>query len=305
MPSLDIFGFEALWSPYFLSILLLILGAYFLITIKIRTRFQNSEPLTIRQSTLFTISILLLYAIKGSPLDLMAHLMFYVHMIQMAVLVFIVPPLFILGIPVWIWRKTLSVRIINSIFRFFTKPIIALLLFNGLFSFYHVPIVFDHVMPNFWLHAGYSIVLFLVAIFMWWPLINELPEQDTLNGLKKVGYIFADGILLTPACALIIFADHSLYLTYSDPHVWAQSMKLCVGSSTFANLNISGPQLFSSMSLINDQQLGGVLMKVIQEIIYGVVLGRVFFEWYDKDKADSEQELKQNLNPYIVEQSPN
>jgi putative membrane protein len=305
VPSLDIFGFEALWSPYFLSILLLILGAYFLITIKIRTRFQNSEPLTIRQSTLFTISILLLYAIKGSPLDLMAHLMFYVHMIQMAVLVFIVPPLFILGIPVWIWRKTLSVRIINSIFRFFTKPIIALLLFNGLFSFYHVPIVFDHVMPNFWLHAGYSIVLFLVAIFMWWPLINELPEQDTLNGLKKVGYIFADGILLTPACALIIFADHSLYLTYSDPHVWAQSMKLCVGSSTFANLNISGPQLFSSMSLINDQQLGGVLMKVIQEIIYGVVLGRVFFEWYDKDKADSEQELKQNLNPYIVEQSPN
>jgi putative membrane protein len=299
--SLDIFGFEALWSPYFFAFLLLLIAAYFLITIKFRTRFQDSEPLTASQGWLFTISIALLYAIKGSPLDLMAHLMFYVHMIQMAVLVLIIPPLFILGIPVWLWRGLFTIRFIDSMFRFFTKPLIALILFNMFFSFYHVPMVFDHVMPNLWLHAGYSLLLFTVAIFMWWPLINEDPNYQTLNGIKKVGYIFAGGILLTPACALIIFVDHPIYLTYSDPHVWAKAMRLCVGSSNFSNLNLSGPQLFSSMSLIHDQQLGGVLMKVIQEIIYGVMLGRVFFEWYRKDQADSEREMKQTLNPSIVE----
>ena len=151
-----------------------------------------------------------------------------------------------------------------------------------------------------WLHAGYSILLFAVAIFMWWPLLNQMPEHQTLNGLKKVGYIFADGILLTPACALIIFADTPMYATYSDPHVWGQVMSLCVGSANFDSLNLSGPELFSSMSLLHDQQLGGVLMKIIQEIIYGVILGHVFFEWYRKDQADSEQEMKQPLNPLLI-----
>lgn len=190
--------------------------------------------------------------------------------------------------------------VIRPVFSLLTKPLISLILFNGFFSFYHVPLVFDHVMQNVWLHAGYSTLMFIFAIFMWWPLVNELPEHQSLSGLKKVGYIFADGILLTPACALIIFADTPMYATYADPQAWGQAMSLCVGAGNFANLNISGPELFSSMSLLHDQQLGGVIMKVIQEIIYGVFLGHVFFEWYKNDQKDSEKELQKNLQPSLV-----
>jgi putative membrane protein len=299
--TLDIFGFKALWSPYFLVSLLAVIAVYFLITVTFRSKFVDSEPLTKKQAGLFILSIALIYAIKGSPLDLMAHLMFYVHMISMATLVLVIPPIFIFGIPVWIWRKIFKINWVHTLFKFFTKPLIALIIFNGLFSFYHIPMIFDRVMQSFWLHAGYSLLLFIVAIFMWWPLINPVPEHQRLSGLKKVGYIFADGILITPACALIIFAPGSIYATYSDPEVWAQVMSLCVGPSTFAGLDISGPELFSSMSLLHDQQLGGVLMKIIQEIVYGVILAHVFFEWYRKDQADSEKELQQTLKPSLIE----
>ncbi|MDR7236156.1 cytochrome c oxidase assembly factor CtaG [Neobacillus drentensis] len=300
MLTLDIFGFKALWSPYFLLILIAITAGYFVFTTKYRSLFQDSEPLTKKQVSLFLLSMILLYAIKGSPIDLLAHLMFWVHMIQMAALVLVVPPIFIISVPNWVWRKLFSVEAIDSLFKVLTKPLFALIVFNGLFSFYHVPVIFDHVMQNVWLHAGYSILLLVVATFMWWPLLNQMPEHQTLSGLKKVGYIFADGILLTPACALIIFADSPMYATYSDPQVWGQVMSLCVGSANFASLNLSGPELFSSMSLLHDQQLGGVLMKIIQEIIYGVILGHVFFEWYRKDQADSEREMKQTLNPSLI-----
>ncbi|XJZ28374.1 cytochrome c oxidase assembly factor CtaG [Bacillota bacterium Lsc_1132] len=300
MLSFDIFGFQALWSPYYLAILLLVSAGYFIITIKFWCRFQNAQPLTAKQGALFVIGMVLLYAVKGSPLDLMAHLMFYVHMIQMAILLLLIPPFFIWGVPQWLWRSILNLPGIRSIFSLFTKPLISLILFNGFFSFYHVPLIFDHVMQNMWLHAAYSVLLFVFAIFMWWPLVNELPEHQSLTGLKKVGYIFADGILLTPACALIIFANTPMYATYSDPKAWGQAMSLCVGTANFASLNISGPELFSSMSLLHDQQLGGVLMKVIQEAIYGVFLGGVFFEWYKKDQKDSEQELREKLQPSIV-----
>jgi putative membrane protein len=295
--SLDIFGFKALWSPYFLIILLAITVAYFLITTKFRMKFQQSEPLTAKQASLFLTAMCLLYAIKGSPLDLMGHLMFYIHGITMVLLVFLVPPLFILSIPNWLWRTILNLRVIKSLFKLFSKPVLAILLFNAFFSFYHIPLVFDHVMQNRYLHAGYSIVLFVFAIGMWWSLVCPLPEYKNLTGIKKVAYIFVNSILITPACALIIFSDNSLYATYHDPKVWSQVMSLCVGSS-FDNLNITGPELFSSMSAVEDQRLGGVVMKILQEIIFAVVLGQVFFEWYRNDQEESEREIKKHqLNP--------
>ncbi len=291
--SLDIFGFRALWSPIFLILLLVILACYFLVTTKYRTLFQKSEELTRKQWISFASAIILLYVVKGSPIDLLGHIMFYVHMIQMTILYLVIPILFIYGIPTWVWRSVLSKPIIKPLFGFFTKPLIALILFNGVFSFYHVPNIFDIVKTDMWLHAIYTSVLFLLAICMWWPLVNELEEYETLNGLKKVGYIFADGILLTPACALIIFADTPMYSTFSDPNAWASALELCVPSTTLASLNLSGPEMFNSMSLLEDQQTGGVLMKVIQEVVYGLILAQVFFSWFRKEQTIDELPVNQ------------
>lgn len=299
--SLEIFGFRALWSPYFFVILLFILAGYFLITVKFKDRFKKSEPLTKRQGVYFTLSIILLYFIKGSPIDLMGHLMFYAHMIQMAVLYLVIPQLMIIGIPNWIWRTLFSIKPIKTAFLFFTKPLIALIVFNGMFSFYHIPLIFDVIKVDMWLHGAYTGILFLMAIFMWWPIVNKLEEHQTLNGLKKVGYIFADGILLTPACALIIFADYPMYETFSDPNAWAQALALCVPSSTLAGLNLSGPEMFSNMSLVHDQQLGGVIMKIIQEVVYGYMLALIFFSWYRKEQEETDAETHQVLNPQTAE----
>lgn len=301
MISLEMFGFRALWSPFFLLFLAIVLFLYFYITIYRVNRFKDSEPLKRSEAILFTTTIVLLYITKGAPLDLMGHLMFYAHMIQMAVLYLVIPPLLIVGIPGWIWRKVLNYSIVKPLFGFFTKALVALILFNGMFSFYHIPLIFDAIKMSMWLHAIYTIVLFIFAIFMWWPLVNRLPEYETLSGLKKVGYIFADGILLTPACALIIFADTPMYATFSDPSAWMEALKLCVPGSTLANLNLSGPEVFNSMSLIHDQQLGGVIMKIIQEIVYGVVLGQIFFSWYRKEQAESDADNKNLMNPRFVE----
>jgi putative membrane protein len=301
MLSLEMFGFRALWSPIFFLFLILVLFLYFYVTVFKRGRFNDSEPLLRSEAIFFTTAIIVLYIIKGAPLDLMGHLMFYAHMIQMAVLYLVIPPLLIIGIPGWFWRKVLNYPIVKPLFTFFSKPLIALIIFNGMFSFYHIPLIFDAIKMDMWLHAGYTILLFISAILMWWPLMNRLPEYESLNGLKKVGYIFADGVLLTPACALIIFADTPMYATFSDPTAWMEALKLCVPGTTLANLNLSGPEVFNSMSLIHDQQLGGVIMKIIQEIVYGVILGQIFFSWYRKEQKESEVDTNNLMNPRFVE----
>ncbi|RDU38449.1 cytochrome c oxidase assembly factor CtaG [Neobacillus piezotolerans] len=290
MLTLDIFGFQALWSPYFLLSIVVLTVAYFLLTVNFRGRFTESEPLTAKQASYFVTAMILIYAIKGSPLDLMGHITLWAHMIQMASLYLIVPPLLVMGIPPWLWRAVLGVPVVSTIFSFMTKPLIALVLFNGLFSIYHIPLVFDTVKQSMLLHAGYTGMLFFLAIIMWWPIVAVLPDHQSLSGLKKVGYIFADGILITPACALIIFSNSPLYATFSDPVLWAKSMELCVSPTLLAGLDLSGPEMFSSMSLLEDQRLGGVVMKIIQEVVYAVFLGKVFFEWYRKEQTGIDPE---------------
>lgn len=260
---------------------------FYVVTIQ-RYRFAGTKPISKKESFLFLFTVMLLYIIKGSPIDLLGHLMFTFHMVQMAFLYLLIPQLLISSIPVWMWEKLLSYPIVKSIFRFFTRPLVALILFNGIFSFYHIPIIFDFVKTNVWFHSLYTGLLFLLAIFMWWPLINKLDNQNPLSGLKKVGYLFADSILITPACALIIFNNNPMYETYTNVDLWIQSLHLCVPEDIVSSLKISSPDIFNFMSAQYDQQTGGVVMKILQEIIYGIVLYRLLMEWYRKEQVESD-----------------
>ena len=295
--TLDIFGFRALWSPIFLLFLLAATVVFFLITKTYRKKLSdNSEELSKKQAVYFIVTLVLLYAIKGSPIDLLGHIMFSVHMTQMAILYLVIPPLFIVSIPKWMWTGIRNTKVIKPLFHFFTMPLIALIVFNGMFSFYHIPLIFDAVKTNMLLHAIYTTILFFSAICMWWPLVNPIDSFKSFSGLKRLGYIFANGILLTPACALIIFADIPMYETYSNAVYWLLAMELCVPSSTLSGLNLSGPELFNTLPLLDDQMTGGVIMKVIQEIVYGFVLAKIFFAWYKSESPDSV-----DMNPKVQE----
>ena len=290
--SLEIFGFRALWSPYLFLITILVMAFYFYVTyFKARDQFKKKEAIY------FSIAMILLYIIKGSPIDLLGHLSFSVHMIQMAFLFLVIPPFFLLGIPEWFLRKF----VFKEWFLMLSHPLITLIFFNGLFSFYHVPTIFDIVKVNMVLHGIFTTVLFISSLFMWWHLVNKIEDNQQLSGLKKIGYIFANGILITPACALIIFSKDAMYATYADPAVWMEAMKLCVPVGTLSGLNLSGPQMFIHMPVIEDQQAGGVIMKVIQEIVYGIILATTFFNWFKEDtkKADEETRRIMEANPHL------
>ncbi|ASS88341.1 cytochrome c oxidase assembly factor CtaG [Geobacillus stearothermophilus] len=292
--SLQMFGPVALWSPFFLLALAAVALLYLGATGPLRQRFGLDAPVSGKQKVYFLTGIVLLYVCKGSPLDLLGHLTFTAHMVQMALLYLTVPQCFILGIPEQFYERMFRIAAVRRSFQLLTKPIVSLLLFNGLFSLYHVPMVFDVVKTNMFLHAFVTTVIFIAAFLMWWPLVNKLSGWTTLSGLKKMGYIFADGMLLTPACALIIFAGTPLYETYTDPEAWMTGLALCVPQGVLASLDLTGPQMFLSMSPLHDQQLGGVLMKIIQEIVYGVMLFFIFSEWYRKER---EKEPSMDMAP--------
>jgi putative membrane protein len=267
MKSLNTFGsFFELWNPD-LFLIVLIIAYFYIKMVQYYNTQSNSEDKTgWKQVTQFLIGLFLFYIAQGSPIHFIGHhYIFSLHMLQQSILFLIVPIFIWLGLPVRFLRMIVNLTGFKQVFYTMTRPLIALFAFNVLISIYHIPFVMDYLMRDEWMHMIYHSILFITAMFMWFPVFGQLPELDRLSELKKIGYIFANGILLTPACALIIFSNSLLYDTYT---------------------NVVIP--FDWLSAFDDQQLGGIIMKIIQEIVYGISLSIIFFQWYRREREQED-----------------
>lgn len=299
--NMQIFGFRALWSPYFFSFILLIGILYFLYTGPWRKRFGDVEAPTVKTQLLFYGGLLLLYIVKGSPIDLMSHIMMGAHMIQMALLYFLVPILLIRGIPAWMAQRFIELPVVKPVFTLFTFPLMGLAFFNSLFPIYHIPVIFDFSKASQSAHIFITVLLFIAAVFMWWPIVATVKKYDTLQPLLKIGYLVISAFLVSIACALIIFANDPMYEAFSSNGAWIQSLTLCVPSDVLTGLTdagaLSGPDMFSPFSLVEDQQFGGIVMMTLQQIIYTSVISWVFFGWFSR-KSMTVDPLPTDL-PYV------
>lgn len=276
------FSFTALWSPVFLAGTVVAALLYLAVVGPLRSRFPHAVPVPWYKKVSFVAGLFAFYLGFGGPVYLIGHLMFSAHMFKMAFVYFITPPLLMFGTPAWLVRPLFRHRAVEKLFKIVMHPFPSLFMFNLLVSLYHIPQLFDHLMANYTLHIGYQAVLFVTALFMWWQVLTPLPEFDRLSDIKKIAYVFANSALLLPACALIIFADHTIYATYTDPAKWATALGYCLPAGTTVP-----PQLFETFSLLSpmeDQQLGGIVMKLTQETVFMIVLGHIFYHWVKKEK---------------------
>ncbi|MEF2966200.1 cytochrome c oxidase assembly factor CtaG [Paenibacillus sp. M1] len=293
MLGLEYFKFEDVWSPLVLAVMLLVTAGYFVLTGPLNEKFGQGQRVSAGRKILFVLGMVALYLAQGGPVELLGHMMFSFHMVSMALSYLVAPPLLMLGLPAWVWQAAVSYLGRGPLRRlkFLTHPIVAALVFNGLFSFYHIPVIHDYVMLHFGVHRLYYVVLFAASVLMWWTLVKPLPDGAEVQGLKKMGFIFLNMVLLTPACGLIIFAPEPLYATYSDPAVWAKAMGYCISGDPATLISrFGGPGYFGYLEPRIDQQVGGILMKFIQEIIFASMLAYVFFQWYRQENREDDDE---------------
>jgi putative membrane protein len=291
MLGLQYFEFSELWSPVNMVITVIVALLYLAMIGPYRSRFVDSEPVPIKKIASFLTGLFVFYMANGGPIELLGHLMFSAHMTSMSLAYLVAPPLMLIGIQGWMIRPLFRIPGFKKVLTAITHPMITVIVFNIVFSFYHMPAIHDYVMTHFTIHALFYLVLAISAFMMWWPIVTPLPELYSMSELKKMAYIFANGVLITPACALIIFANTPIFATYSDPAAWATAMGYCVPTNAQVLLQNfdGGPAFFSLLDAQEDQQLGGVIMKVLQEITYGAALAYVFFTWYGRERLDDNE----------------
>lgn len=307
LSSVSIFGFFANWSPFFFVALIFVSVVFFLTVTVWRHEIKNNRPMTKSEIITFILAMILLYIFKGSPIDLLSHIVFSFHMLQMAVLYLLIIPMLYFAVPSYLIDYITALPVIKPVFDIISRPIVSIILFNGLFSIYHLPVVLDYLKQSATLHSLFTLLLSVTAFAMWYSVFNRSTERRQLTGLQKLLFVFMIGVLLTPSCGLIIFAQAPMYATYTDPKAWLGAMSLCVPSGTLdsvmAATNISGPQYFTNMSPLDDQQTGGVIMKVLQEIFFAFMLFYIFMNWKRSEGIDEEETTRRSLEQRQQEQA--
>src|SRR5699024_10797832 len=153
-----------------------------------------------------------------------------------------------------------------------------------LFSLYHMPALIDFSSSSTVADAVILLILSVDAFLMCWPLISPIKRYDTLIPSLTLAYRVAIPAIVTIACAVLICAPPPVYEAYTSEVAWIQAMSICVPSDVLDGIavSISGPEMFSPLSILYDQQLGGIVMKFMQEIIYGIIIAKTFFSWFSK-----------------------
>src|SRR5699024_5259569 len=131
----------------------------------------------------------LIYVTMGSPLAAISHFSFSLHMIQMSILYFIIPPIFLLGIPDPLFQQLRKIPIIKKVRTFIFSPVISLFIFAVLFLLYHLPYVLKILSQYPVGHTIYEISLFILAFHMWWPVaVPGIKHRFTSSKLNR--YVF-------------------------------------------------------------------------------------------------------------------
>jgi putative membrane protein len=235
----------------------------YLVAVRRHRTVAGEAPDRRRRTTLFSVGMACLWLGADWPVhDLAEGYLYSVHMAQHLLFTLVAPPLLIAGMPGWMWRDILRPRWLFLAFRFLTRPIVALILFNGLLLFTHWPEIVEasvrFELTHFTLHA----LLFGSAIVMWWPVMSPLVELPALSPPAQMMYLFAQSLAPTIPASFLTFGQTLLYPVYGTfPRIWG-------------------------ISALNDQLIAGLLMKLVGGFILWGFVATIFFRWYAREERD-------------------
>ena len=222
----------------------------------------GTAPVTIGQRMWFVAAMLTMWLASDWPVhDIGEQYLYSVHMFQHLVLTMVLPPMLLFATPEWLLRLILGHGLVEKVFMRLTRPIIATVIFNALFVFTHWPVMVNNAVQIGWLHFGLHVLLVLAALMMWMPVAGPLPERR-ISYPAQMGYLFLQSVVPTVPAAALIMADGVVYTVYNKPY------------------------RLLGWSAVSDQQVAGLIMKLIGGFYLWTVILIIFFKWQKLKEAE-------------------
>lgn len=215
----------------------------------------------------FVGALLTLVVALLSPLEAATSLLFSAHMLQHLLLIIVVAPLAVLGLPLlaglWAlplgWRRRIGggwrqAGALRAFWHALTHPAVTWTLYLVVFWAWHVPALYELALRYEVVHVAEHATLLGVAGLFWWTLLHPLGRWRMGRG-AGILYLFGASLQGGALGALIVFSNAPWYPAY------------------VATAETLG------RSALQDQQAAGLIMWIPLGTLYVVLTGVFVLLW--------------------------
>jgi putative membrane protein len=247
------------WDPTVLLGLAAITAAYVLALRRRLLRDDDDTSPWFRQARLrpwlFGMGMLSTLLALQSPIDKGGdEYLLSIHMVQHLILMMVAPPLVILGIAGARPLPRMVLPRLRALWSFLTQPWQAVLIFNAVLLVWHIPSWYDATLTTEWIHVVEHLTFFGVGLIFWWPIVDPMrvAHGRPVSPFVKIAALVLAGIPPTVLGFLFALVGSPLYDFYARaPRLWG-------------------------MSAVLDQQVAGVIMFGLGNIVYFVAISVIF-----------------------------
>lgn len=250
-------------EPLLLITLLLTGWLYALAVGPYRERIAAGTPFPVLRCVSFYLGLILVYIAVGSPLDQLGEqFLFSAHMAQHMLLIYFAPTFFFYGTPGWLTDALFSNDTLAAVMRRLTHPACSGLLFTFVYTIWHIPALYEAALQDKRIHILEHWTMFSLGVLMLWPFLTNSKQVPKRSYPLRLVAIFLLMVGQLPVFAFLTFAGEAIYPTY----VWA-------------------PRI-TGLDALNDQILGGVIMKIVNMGFSLTILGTCFYFWARSEAND-------------------
>ena len=236
-----------------------------------------------RRALVFLAGVLVLLAALVSPLDSLSDTyLFSAHMLQHLLLILVIPPLLLVGLPrlpsapagrAGDWLSCAG--------RLRPSPVAAWFVGIGTMWVWHLPALYNATLANEDIHVVEHLSFLATSVIFWWPVLGPIAEQR-LPATAAIPYLFLASAASSLLGILLAFAPAGLYPAYLHP----------IDEYHLLPLLRDGWGLTPAV----DQQSGGLLMWIAGGPAYLFGALSALARWYSGAEEQGEFSIKKDAH---------
>jgi putative membrane protein len=254
IPPFDWSDFELHWSTIYGILAMSALYAWTMGVVRRRRRLAARGD-GWRVTSFVAAQLTLFLALNGPMDELSDTYLFSAHMVQHLLLTELWAPLTLLALPGWLQGDLLGLGAPGRWLERLTRLLPAFLLFNVVFTAWHLPLLYDWMVADERVHIVAHLLFMATSILLWWPMIESAPGRRPVSAPVKMLYLALVGVAMMPVAGFISMATVLIYPAY-----------------------VAAPRVFG-LTPLADQQLGGLIMWVPGSVAFWAALTAVYFRW--------------------------
>ncbi|HET9001777.1 MAG TPA: cytochrome c oxidase assembly protein [bacterium] len=203
-------------------------------------RFPPRPP----QPVYFWGGMLALAVALLSPIDAGSEYLFTIHMVQHMLLLLVAPALLALAVPATLVGRLYQIPRAARVLHAIWSPLPALLLFNGVLVFWHLPFAYDATLASRWVHMVEHLSFVGAGMVFWGVIVSPTPRLVRASYGLRLGLVVAADLINFLVGFALAFAGRPFYLHYTQvPRLWG-------------------------LTPLDDLRLGGGVMWVMGQMMY-------------------------------------